>query len=117
MVCEQIGTEFDAYALANRVLEVVQAPFTIAGNEVVVTASIGITMVSDSPPEEVLRDADAAMYWAKERGRARAEVFDEELRERVVTRLDIESRAPAGGRRRCVRAALPADRVARRATR
>ena len=91
MVCEQIGTEFDAYALANRVLEVVQAPFTIAGNEVVVTASIGITMISDSPPEEVLRDADAAMYWAKERGRARAEVFDEELRERVVTRLDIES--------------------------
>jgi diguanylate cyclase (GGDEF)-like protein/PAS domain S-box-containing protein len=91
MVCEQIGTEFDAYALANRVLEVVQAPFTIAGNEVVVTASIGITMISDRPPEEVLRDADAAMYWAKERGRARAEVFDEELRERVVMRLDVES--------------------------
>jgi diguanylate cyclase (GGDEF)-like protein/PAS domain S-box-containing protein len=91
MVCEQIGTEFEAYALANRVLEVVQAPFSIAGNEVVVTASIGIAMIGDSPPEELLRDADAAMYWAKERGRARAEVFDDELRERVVTRLDIES--------------------------
>ena len=90
MVCEQIGTELDAYALASRLLEVVQTPFTIHGNEVVVTASIGITMVDRDAPQELLRDADAAMYWAKERGRARAEIFDEALRERVVARLTAE---------------------------
>ena len=90
MVCEQIGTELDAFALANRVLEVVQAPFVFEGSEVFVTASIGIAMVGEEPPEVVLRDADAAMYLAKEKGRARVEVFDDALRERVVARLDIE---------------------------
>jgi diguanylate cyclase (GGDEF)-like protein/PAS domain S-box-containing protein len=90
MVCERIGTELDAYALANRILEVVQAPFSIDGSEVVVTASIGIAMGDDRAPETVLRDADAAMYLAKDRGRSRVEVFDDELRERVVARLDIE---------------------------
>jgi diguanylate cyclase (GGDEF)-like protein/PAS domain S-box-containing protein len=90
MVCEQIGSEFDAYALANRILDEVQAPFDINGHEVVVTASIGIAMVDRAAPQELLRDADAAMYWAKERGRARAEMFDEELRERVVARLTAE---------------------------
>ena len=90
MVCEQIGTEIDAYALANRMLEVVQAPFAIDGTDIVVTASIGIAMTGHESPEALLRDADAAMYLAKERGRARVEVFDDELRERVVARLDIE---------------------------
>lgn len=90
MVCEQIGTEYDAYLLATRLLDIVQAPFSIHGNEVVVTASIGIAMVDGNAPQELLRDADAAMYWAKERGRARAEIFDEALRERVVARLTTE---------------------------
>jgi EAL domain-containing protein (putative c-di-GMP-specific phosphodiesterase class I) len=46
--------------------------------------------VGDDIPEAVLRDADAAMYLAKDMGRARVEVFDDALRERVVARLDIE---------------------------
>jgi diguanylate cyclase (GGDEF)-like protein len=90
MVCERVGGELDAYMLATRIIELVQAPFTIGGNEVVVTASIGIAMVNGGEPESLLRDADAAMYWAKDRGRARAELFDDELRRRVVLRLDIE---------------------------
>jgi diguanylate cyclase (GGDEF)-like protein len=90
MVCEQIGTEIDAYRLAGRLLEIVGTPFDIDGNEVAVTASIGIAMTGDAPPEALLRDADAAMYLAKERGRARAEVFDDRLRQHVVERLDIE---------------------------
>jgi EAL domain-containing protein (putative c-di-GMP-specific phosphodiesterase class I) len=57
---------------------------------VVVTASIGIAMVDRDAPQELLRDADAAMYSAKERGRARVEIFDEALRERVVARLTAE---------------------------
>jgi diguanylate cyclase (GGDEF)-like protein len=90
MVCERVGDEHEAYALANRILEVVREPFCIDSNEVVVTASIGIAMVDGRAPEALLRDADAAMYWAKERGRARSELFDEQLRQRVVQRLDVE---------------------------
>jgi len=90
MVCERVGGELDAYALAGRILEIVRVPFTIDRSEVVVTASIGIAMVDGRDPESLLRDADAAMYWAKDRGRARAELFDNELRRRVVARLDIE---------------------------
>jgi diguanylate cyclase (GGDEF)-like protein/PAS domain S-box-containing protein len=90
MVCERVGGELDAYALAARILELVREPFTINRSEVVVTASVGIAMVDGRDPESLLRDADAAMYWAKERGRARAELFDDELRRRVVARLDIE---------------------------
>jgi diguanylate cyclase (GGDEF)-like protein/PAS domain S-box-containing protein len=91
MVCERVGGELDAYALATRILEIVREPFTINRSEVVVTASAGIAMVDGRDPESLLRDADAAMYWAKDRGRARAELFDDELRRRVVARLDIES--------------------------
>jgi len=90
MVCERVGDEHEAYALANRILEVVREPFCIEENQVVVTASIGIAMVDSRAPEALLRDADAAMYWAKERGRARSELFDEQLRQRVVQRLDVE---------------------------
>jgi diguanylate cyclase (GGDEF)-like protein len=90
MVCENVGDANDAYAMANRVLDVVQEPFTIGGTDTVVTASIGIVMVDDREPEALLRDSDAAMYWAKERGRARVEIFDDTLRQRVVARLDIE---------------------------
>jgi diguanylate cyclase (GGDEF)-like protein/PAS domain S-box-containing protein len=90
MICEGVRDEQDAYVLAARVLEMVREPFTIGGSEVVVTASIGIAIVDGREPESLLRDADAAMYSAKDRGRARAELFDDDLRERVVARLDIE---------------------------
>ncbi len=90
MICEAVRDEQDAYVLAARVLEMVREPFTIGGSEVVVTASIGIAIVDGREPESLLRDADAAMYLAKDRGRARAELFDDDLREQVVARLDVE---------------------------
>jgi diguanylate cyclase (GGDEF)-like protein/PAS domain S-box-containing protein len=90
MVCEGIDGAQSAYELAGRVLDVVRRPFNVAGTELVVTASVGIALVDDRPAEELLRDADTAMYWAKDRGRARAELFDEHLRDRVVIRLDVE---------------------------
>jgi diguanylate cyclase (GGDEF)-like protein/PAS domain S-box-containing protein len=100
MVCDSLDGGRAAFELGRRVLDVVRQPFDVAGAELVVTASIGIAIVDERPPEEVLRDADAAMYWAKERGRARVELFDEPLRERVVARLDVERalrRAVDGG--------------------
>jgi diguanylate cyclase (GGDEF)-like protein/PAS domain S-box-containing protein len=93
LLCEGIGHPDDAAMLAQRVQEVVGLPFPLDGTEVTVTVSIGIAVVESSSdtPEAILRDADAAMYRAKDRGRARAELFDEALRDEAVDRLRIES--------------------------
>ena len=91
IVCEQLTGPEDAMALAERILHVARQPFDVEGlEEVVVTASIGIAIADGGAPEALLRDADAAMYRAKEKGRDRAELFDADLREDVVARLDTE---------------------------
>jgi diguanylate cyclase (GGDEF)-like protein/PAS domain S-box-containing protein len=90
MVCERLDADVDAIAVAERILEVVHEPFVIDGSELVVTASVGVALVEGGSPEALLRDADAAMYRAKDRGRARVEVFDEELRRHAVSRLNTE---------------------------
>ncbi len=62
------------------------------GQELVFTTSIGIAVAAQGrTPESVLRDADAAMYRAKERGRGRYELFDEEMRSRAFARLAGET--------------------------
>jgi EAL domain-containing protein (putative c-di-GMP-specific phosphodiesterase class I) len=65
----------------------------LEGREMFVSASVGVALAvdSESTPETLLRDADAAMYRAKERGRGRVEVFDEALRTRIMERLDLEN--------------------------
>ncbi|HEV2993544.1 MAG TPA: EAL domain-containing protein [Acidimicrobiia bacterium] len=90
VVCEQLAGPDDAITLADRLLHVAREPFNLDGLEAVVTVSIGIAVADGRPPEALLRDADAAMYRAKEKGRDRVELFDAQLREDVVTRLDTE---------------------------
>ena len=90
IVCEQLDGIEAAHALADRLLRIAREPFELDGLETVVTASIGIAVADGRPPEALLRDADAAMYRAKEKGRDRAELFDAQLREDVVARLDTE---------------------------
>jgi predicted signal transduction protein with EAL and GGDEF domain len=72
-----------------------RAPFVLDGEQRFVTASFGIAIAGphepERSPEALLRDADAAMYRAKERGKARAEVFDTTMRRRAVERLELES--------------------------
>ena len=70
-----------------------RAPFAVGGRKLWVTASIGIVLArpeGSDTPETLLRNADSALYRAKERGRARYELFDEDARQRVVERLDVE---------------------------
>jgi diguanylate cyclase (GGDEF)-like protein/PAS domain S-box-containing protein len=80
-----------AGAIARRIMEALAAPIEIDGREVVVTGSIGIVLPGPgAQAAAVLRDADAAMYRAKETGRARFEIFDEEQRRAVMERLTVE---------------------------
>jgi len=80
-----------AVAVANRILHVLADPFVILSREVVISGSIGIVLPApDAQAVSVLSDADAAMYRAKEAGRARFEIFDEEQRRSLVTRVEVE---------------------------
>jgi diguanylate cyclase (GGDEF)-like protein/PAS domain S-box-containing protein len=85
-------TEHEASQLAAELLAAFEDPMTIEERELRVCITIGIALGTDSsqPPEGLQRDADAAMYRAKEMGRARAEIFDSAMRQRAVSRLDLE---------------------------
>ncbi len=92
ILLEEIGGEADAIEMAERVAALFARPFVIAGSEHFVTASVGIALAHGGElPMELIRDADAAMYRAKERGRARYEVFDEAMRGRALARLRVEN--------------------------
>lgn len=82
-----------AEELGLRVLSALGAPIWIAGRELFPTASIGIAMWHPryDTGEEMLRDADAAMYRAKGEGRDRCTLFDEEMREEATRTLDLEA--------------------------
>jgi diguanylate cyclase (GGDEF)-like protein len=82
-----------AEELGRRILAALGAPVWIAGRELFPTASIGIAVWHPRyhAGEEMLRDADAAMYRAKSGGRDRCELFDEEMREQATRTLDLEA--------------------------
>jgi diguanylate cyclase (GGDEF)-like protein/PAS domain S-box-containing protein len=84
--------QHDAVLVADRILENLSSPFQIAGRQVFATVSIGIApSASAATPEDLLRNADTAMYHAKAKGKARSEVFDEKMRDRAKARLEIET--------------------------
>lgn len=80
-----------ACAIADRVQSELRAPVSIDGSTASVTASIGIVMGNDAyvRAEDVIRNADAAMYHAKSLGRSTAVVFDDDMQQRLATRLRI----------------------------
>ena len=88
VVCPALTSEEEAVVIADRLAEAMRPPVEVGSDEVLVSASIGVAYASSSAttPEELLRDADAAMYRAKQLGRRRYEVFDSALRERAERR-------------------------------
>ncbi len=92
LLLEEISSEREAIAMAERIGSVFARPFALAHNEHFVTTSVGIALAEGhDAPQDLIRDADAAMYRAKERGRARYELFDEIMRGRALARLRIEN--------------------------
>ena len=90
ILCEDLPNDTAremAVDIAERLLAAVIRPMTVRGTEMFVGGSVGIALANsgDERPEELLRDADAAMYHAKELGRGRVEVFDDTMRARAVT--------------------------------
>jgi diguanylate cyclase (GGDEF)-like protein/PAS domain S-box-containing protein len=92
IVTEGVSGSDEAKLMGERVTKAVEAPFLLSTGEVFISVSVGIALAGEqATPETLLRDADVAMYRAKERGRARTEVFDEKLRVRSRVRFETES--------------------------
>ena len=83
----------DANRAAERLMKALAPPFLLAGKEVFTSISIGIALSNTAyeQPEDMLRDADTAMYRAKSLGKARYEVFDADMRASVMARLQLET--------------------------
>jgi len=93
ILLNKIGDPQQANAVAFRIQKALGDPFSIAGREVFTSASIGIAFgVSHyNNPDEIMRDADTAMYHAKARGKARHELFDADMHARTRDRLGLEN--------------------------
>ena len=90
VVVREATSSDDAFAVADRLLDACSGTFAIAGREVTISGSIGVVVArsSDRDPEDLLRDADAAMRRAKLRGRGRVEGIDDTTRRQARERLD-----------------------------
>ncbi len=89
---EELAGEREVVLIAERIRRSVSDPIHLEEGDISVAVSIGITLVTDptAAPENVIREADAAMYRAKELGRSRYELYDESSRRRAVARIELE---------------------------
>src|SRR5258705_6090625 len=93
ILLEDLENDEEAGLIAERIQEELRTAFTICGREEFTTVSIGIAPGSRGydQPDEILQDADTAMYRAKSNGKARHEVFDEDMHARALNRLQMET--------------------------
>jgi len=93
ILLDDVKCEANAMAVAERIHRELIQPFQVCGHEIFTNASVGIRMgAADCPGiDDLLRDADTAMYFAKSHGRGRCAVFDISMREKAVARLRLET--------------------------
>src|ERR1700732_4005203 len=93
VLLDDIKDPSDAKRAADRMMKALASPFILGGKEVFTSVSIGIASNNSAyeQPEDILRDADIAMYRAKSLGKSRYEVFDADMRARVLARLQLET--------------------------
>lgn len=93
ILLEELADEQEAITVAERIHEELKLPFSLGGRDVFATVSIGIApgSIAYDHPEQILRDADTAMYRSKSMGKARHETFDEEMHAHSVNLLQMET--------------------------
>ena len=93
ILLEDIQDTMDATLVVDRIQYDLALPYVLEGHKVFVSVSMGIVLSEAryERPEDILRDADIAMYRAKGQGRGRYEMFDMEMLDRAMTRLELES--------------------------
>jgi diguanylate cyclase (GGDEF)-like protein/PAS domain S-box-containing protein len=98
ILLEDIRNPSDAVRVAERLQSRLALPLTVHGYEIVVNASVGIALSTAgcAHAEDLLRDANIAMYRAKRAGKARCEVFDTAMHEGAVRRLELETELRKG---------------------
>jgi diguanylate cyclase (GGDEF)-like protein/PAS domain S-box-containing protein len=93
ILLEDIENQDYVSAVAERLQQTLKRPFMVSGKEVFAPASFGVVLNTKDYdlPEDIIRDADAAMYHAKEKGRAQFKVFDKKLHEKALHLLQRET--------------------------
>lgn len=103
VLCNELSDPAEAVAVGERIEEIFTRPFILDGTEVFISVSIGISFLdkttSDADQkvtptavaEQLIREADAAMYRAKDRGRSQMAIFDESLRATTIQRLELDT--------------------------
>ena len=92
VLAEDVGNERGATRIAERITEALARPFILRDREHFVSASAGIAIgEGKEAPEALIRDADSALYRAKQHGRGGYEIFDEVMRSRVIEHMQIEN--------------------------
>ncbi len=94
ILAEDLEGDAEAIAVAERVLHALEEPFRLAGADISMRASVGVSVAHDpsTNAEDLLSEADVAMYRAKGSGGHDLELFDESLRRQIAERLDIDDR-------------------------
>jgi len=93
VLLEDIKVTKDTLDVADRIHQVLSSPFMIEGHEIYIGVSIGIALASPQyeRAEQVLRDADIAMYEAKKRGQSSSEIFDTRMHAGIIDRINLEA--------------------------
>jgi diguanylate cyclase (GGDEF)-like protein len=92
LLVDHIESALDATYVAKRIQRSLSVPVVVSGQEVFVSASMGITLSGTSQtPGDMLRDADTAMYRAKTRGPGACELFDRDMQAQALNRLQLET--------------------------
>lgn len=104
ILCPELDSPEDALVTAERIAEMIRQPAVVGGLELQLTVSIGVSVTDrrDVEPEDLIAQADAAMYEAKRSGRNRVRTFDPSLQQRARSRLEISAQ---------LRRAIPADQL------